>query len=285
VSSGQDQVEIPQHVRDYLAGQRTMTLATASAAGVPNAGTFLYVNEGPRLYFWTKPQTTTARHVEQNPLVSLTIDEYTSDLHQTRGVQARGECTVLLSGEEIARVAAMFGDKFPELAPGATMSISFFRIVLSDLQFIDNSAADTVSAQGAFGAEFHSERAYSVYAELPTQQVESIVEEMDRIEVAEGDVVARQGGPADRFLIVVDGELEIVQDDTARGTVGPGSLFGELAIMGDRPRVATLRATKPTTLLVMERDAFRDVVAQALGTTGEFDKVIQQRLTAAAGEA
>jgi voltage-gated potassium channel len=60
--------------------------------------------------------------------------------------------------------------------------------------------------------------------------------------------------------------------------VGPGQLFGEIAIMRDAPRDATLRAAQATTLLAMERDTFRDLVAQSLGTTGDFDHLIQQRL-------
>ena len=74
MSSGEAAVEMLPEVLDYLGEQRTLTLATASPSGVPHAGTFLYVHDGPELYFWTKAHTTTARHIEQNPLVSFTID-------------------------------------------------------------------------------------------------------------------------------------------------------------------------------------------------------------------
>ena len=133
-------LEVPEHVLQFLGEQQTLTLATASPAGVPHAGTFLYVNDGPSLYFWSRPDTTIAKQVARNPLVSFTIDSYTKDLSQTQGIQGRGEARVLLSGEEVARVAALFGDKFPDLSPGNTMSISFFRIVPTDLEFIDNTA-------------------------------------------------------------------------------------------------------------------------------------------------
>jgi CRP-like cAMP-binding protein len=45
------------------------------------------------------------------------------------------------------------------------------------------------------------------------------------------------------------------------------------------PRTATVRAVQQTTLLAMDRDAFRGLVAQSLGTTENFDQVIQKRLT------
>jgi uncharacterized protein YhbP (UPF0306 family) len=275
-------VEVPSHVLDYLGEQRTMTLATASPAGVPHASTFLYVNDGPTLCFWTKPDTTTARHIEQNSLVSFAIDEPTTDLGQTRGVQGRGEGRVILSGEEIARVAALFGDKFPDLSPGATMSISFFKVVPTDIDFIDNTGSGSEGRSGQFGAEFHRERSYSVFDALPVQEVESIGATLQRVEVGEGDVIARQGAPADKFFIVEEGEIELVREDDGKSetiaTLGPGGFFGDVAILREGARAASARAVSGTTLLAMERDDFRDLVAHALGASDDFDQVIQGRL-------
>jgi uncharacterized protein YhbP (UPF0306 family) len=282
--SQQPALDIPGHVLDYLAEQNTMTLGTASLAGVPHASTFLYVNDGPTLYFWTKPGTTTARHIEQNPVVAFAIDEYSSDLRQTKGVQGRGEGRVLLSGEEIARVADLFGQKFPDLSPGATLSISFFRVLPTDLEFIDNTGAAGLAAEGQFGAEFHRERAYSVFADLPSHEGESIGGVLQVVQAQPGDVIVRQGGPADKFFIVADGELEVERETDGRtetvAKLGRGHFFGEMSIMRDNPREASLKAVKPSTLLAMDRDTFRDLVAQSLGTTSEFDRVIQDRLAA-----
>ena len=274
--------ELPGPVLEYLGEQSTLSLATASPTGVPHAATFLYVNEGPSLYFWSRSTTESARHIEQNPMVAFTIDEYTTDLNQTRGVQGVGECSVLLSGEQIARVADLFGQKFPALSPGATMSISFFRITPTEIQFIDNKKSSSASPEGVFGAEFHRERSYSVFGGLPTQTAQTISAATQLVDAGADSVVARQGGPADKFFIVVDGEVEVVRDSDGKtrrlATLGKGQFFGEIAILRDAPRVATVRAVKPTTLFAMERDVFRSLVAQSMGTTGDFDRVIQQRL-------
>jgi uncharacterized protein YhbP (UPF0306 family) len=288
LSSEQPKVDVPPHVLDYLSEQNTLTLATASPGAVPHASTFLYVNDGPALYFWSKPNTTTARQVEQNPVVSFAIDSYADDLRQTKGVQGTGECNVILSGEEIARVADLFGQKFPDLSPGVTMSISFFRVTPTDLEFIDNTAAGAEAPEGQFGAEFHRERAYSVFDDLPTLQVGSIVASLQVTEAKEGEVIVRQGGPADKFFIVAEGEVEVEREENGSqsvATLGPGAFFGEVSILRNTPREATVKATKPTKLLAMERDTFRDLVAQSLGTTQEFDKVIQARLGAHGGGA
>jgi uncharacterized protein YhbP (UPF0306 family) len=275
-------VDVPAHVVEYLSSQSTLTLATASPTGVPHASTFLYVNDGPTLYFWTRPGTTTARHLDQNPVVSFAIDEYAQDLRQTRGVQGAGECSVVLNGETIAKVADLFGQKFPELSPGATMSISFFRIVPTELQFIDNTGTGGKSEEGTFGADFSRERAYSVFSDLPTQQIDSIASELQTVKVDEGEIIVRQGGPADKFFIIVDGAVDVEQQDDAGfrklSSLARGHFFGEVAIMRGTPRAATVRATMPTTLIAMDRDIFRDLVAQSLGMTADFDQVVRARL-------
>lgn len=278
----QTAVEVPQEVLEYLSEQSTLTLATASPAGVPRASTFLYVNDGPNLFFWTKPETITARHVEQNPVVSFAIDEYSPDLRQTKGVQGMGECNVLLDGEEIARVASLFGDKFPDLSPGTTMSISFFRITPTELELIDNTKVTSEAPEGRFGAEFHRERTYSVFNDLPAMSADTLSAILQPTRAGAGEVIVREGSPADKFFIVVEGEVEVLRDEGATeiAKLGPGHFFGEIAIMRDRPRSATVKATQPTTLLAMDRDTFRDLVAQSLGTTTEFDQVIRARMRA-----
>ncbi len=214
--------------------------------------------------------------------MSFTVDEYTEDLSQTRGIQGSGECRPLLSGEQIARVADLFGQKFPSLSPGATMSIAFFRITPTELQFIDNTSQRGASQVGQFGADFHRENSYSMFGVLPPQASETISATLQRQNVGPDEVIARAGGPANKFFIVVDGEVEVRRE--AEGapetvtTIGPGELFGEMSVLVDKPRAASVRALKPTTLLTLDAEAFRDLLAQSLGTSSGFDQVLRQRL-------
>ncbi|MHB8693395.1 MAG: cyclic nucleotide-binding domain-containing protein [Solirubrobacteraceae bacterium] len=272
-------IEVPGQVLEYVQAQQTLTLATASPTGVPRAGTFLYVNDGPTLYFWSRAATITTRQLAQNPIVAFTIDSYTDDLNQTKGVQGVGECSVLLSGEQIARVADLFGQKFPNLAPGSTMSISFFRLTPTELQFIDNTQA-APTASGAFGAEFHRERSYSVLQTLPLRPAQTIVATLPVQSVKAGETVVRAGTPADKFFIIVSGEAELARPDGEKLTLGPGRLFGEVTIMRDQPRAATVTATSDLELLALDRDTFRDLISQAMEITPDFDQVIRDRLDA-----
>lgn len=149
-----------QDVLDYLASKKTLTLATSGSDG-PWAATLTYVNDDADVFVWTRPSSSTARHVEENPTVAFAIDEYTEDWRDTKGIQARGQCSVV-QGEDIARVADLFGEKFPALRPGATSAVVFYRISPSTLEYIDNSRG--VDEPGDFGAEYRRE---SLITETP----------------------------------------------------------------------------------------------------------------------
>jgi len=139
-----------QDALDYMASQKTLTLATSGMDG-PWAATLTYVNDETDVVVWTRPNSNTARHIDQNSTVAFAIDEYTEDWRETKGVQARGECSVV-QGEAIARVADLFGQKFPNLRPGSTSAVMFYRITPRVLEYIDNSRG--VDEAGDFGAEY-----------------------------------------------------------------------------------------------------------------------------------
>ena len=72
----------------------------------------------------------------------------------------------------------------------------------------------------------------------------------------EGDLVIRQGEAGDRFYLVVEGELDVMVDDRHIRVSGPGDGFGEIALLRETPRTATVRARSGVTLLALDRDAF-----------------------------
>jgi uncharacterized protein YhbP (UPF0306 family) len=142
--------EVPQEVLDYLGSQKTLTLATTGLDG-PWAATLTYVNDGSDIYIWTKPHSNTARHIDQNPSAAFAIDDYSEDWRQTKGIQARGRVSPV-TGEGLARAADLFGQKYPQLRPGSTSAVIFFRIEPDVLEFIDNTRG--VEEADQFGADF-----------------------------------------------------------------------------------------------------------------------------------
>src|SRR5262249_35299940 len=88
-----------------------------------------------------------------------------------------------------------------------------------------------------------------------------------------GAVVIQKGDPGDRFYIVGEGEVEI------EGNVfGPGSSFGEIALLRDVPRTATVTARTDVLLHALEREEFLAAVTQHEPSSAAADAVIAQRL-------
>lgn len=143
--------QLPEDVLHFLGEKKTLTLATAGA-GAPRATTLTYVNDGTTLYCWTRSNTATARAVQDNPRVGFAIDEYSEDWRETKGVQGTAECAVV-EGEELAWVGELFGRKFPDLRPGATSAVSFFKLNPTELDFIDNTRGSGDPAPDEFRRE------------------------------------------------------------------------------------------------------------------------------------
>ena len=284
MSEAAQPTEVPEHVLDYLRDHETLTLATTTRTGVPRAATLTYASDGVTLYVWVHPETTTARNIQQNPIVSFAIDEYSADWRKTKGIQAMAEAEVILRPEELTRAVELFAKKFPSLERGQPANVSFFRLTPSDVQFIDGTEEDDGRDQ-QFGVEYRRDAVYSVFRDLPAGELTTVAGRMQTMNVEPGSVVVRQGGPADKFFIIVEGEVEVLREDDGEertlNVLGPGDYFGEVAILRDSSRIATVKATTPTTLLSMDRDALKSLVAGSLGTTEEFDQVIRERMTAA----
>jgi uncharacterized protein YhbP (UPF0306 family) len=281
MASEQQALDVPQHVLDYLRGHATLTLATASPTHVPRATTLTYASDGVTLYFWTRPDTATARHMQQNPVVAFAIDDYAADWRETKGIQGTGEARVLLDRREIAHAVELLAEKFASLAPESPANVSIWRIDPTAIEFIDNTEVQGDSDQ-TLGLEYARDLAYNVFRELPPSNVATVAAKLQTTQVGPGEVIVRQGGPADKFFIIVDGEAEVLREEDGEtetvNVLGRGDFFGEIGILRDLPRTATVRSVTPVTLLSMDRDAFRSLVAQSLETTDQFDQVIRERM-------
>ena len=278
--------EVQPWVLEYLAAQQTLTLATASPRGVPHAATLLYVNDGLAISFWTRAETATAQHLEQNPTVAFAIDRQGESWRDTQSLQGSGECQLVRDAAEIAQLGERFSRKYASSVAKRASGLVFYRLNPTSLAF--SGAAAAVGAGQLLGIGYDKQLIFSVFRDLPAREVTSVAGRLDPVQVAAGTVVVRQGDPADKFFIVVEGELEVVREEEGVertvATLRKGQFFGEMAILRDLPRTATVRARTPTSLLAMERDEFRGLVAQSLATTQDFDQVIQHRLNEQSGK-
>lgn len=99
-------------------------------------------------------------------------------------------------------------------------------------------------------------RGNSIFAPLPVATVERLSHDLAPVKVpAEVDVVV-EGTRGDRFFLIEEGEVAIFEDGRFRRKEGPGESFGEIALLRDVARTATVRTLVPTRLLALERDQF-----------------------------
>lgn len=111
---------------------------------------------------------------------------------------------------------------------------------------------------GAPVAEEHYQllRRNSIFAPLPIATVERLSLDLAPLDVPAGEDVIVQGEIGDRFYLIDEGEVEVFENGVFRRKEGPGESFGEIALLHDVPRTATVRTTTATRLLALERDQF-----------------------------
>jgi CRP-like cAMP-binding protein len=90
--------------------------------------------------------------------------------------------------------------------------------------------------------------------------------------------VIEQGDVGDRFYVVEDGEVAVSQNGRPVATLGPGEYFGEIALLHDVPRVASVTAVSPTTLLALDRVEFLEAVTGDPVTREAAEATVQERL-------
>ena len=106
---------------------------------------------------------------------------------------------------------------------------------------------------------------------------------MGREHFEPGEVIFRQGDRGDRLYIIVDGEVEIVKEELGKGEVtlrrlGPGDCFGEMALVIDTPRTATVRSRTSLNVLTMHREAFHALFVHLPPLRKLFQQLIEQRI-------
>jgi MFS family permease len=111
-------------------------------------------------------------------------------------------------------------------------------------------------------------RSTPLFGALPGPALETVAREARRIEAAAGDVLVRQGDPGSEYFAVISGNLLVSRDGEDVAQLTRGDAFGEIALIREVPRTATVRATTDAVLLAVDREPFLTAVT-GHGTTHE----------------
>jgi CRP-like cAMP-binding protein len=100
------------------------------------------------------------------------------------------------------------------------------------------------------------------------------------VAVPAGTAVVREGDPGELFYIVEEGALAVTVAGETRPPIHPGGFFGEIALLRDTPRTATVTATDDCRLLTLGREQFLAAVTGHAETAAAADLVVSRRLGA-----
>jgi hypothetical protein len=122
-------------------------------------------------------------------------------------------------------------------------------------------------------------RGLPMFAVLPQPQLEQVAAAVEPLPVVvSGSTVVAEGEGGDRYFVIVSGTAEVSRAGQRVGRLGPGEGFGEIALLRDVPRTATVRAVDELALVGLARDAFLLAVTGSAASRRRADDVVETRL-------
>jgi MFS family permease len=118
-----------------------------------------------------------------------------------------------------------------------------------------------------------------IFAPLPGAALEHIAGRLVPLRLEAGTVIVREGDAGDRFYVVVEGEVDVTAEGKPVSALTAGGYFGEIALLKDVPRTATVTARTPVVLYALEREDFLGAVTGHAPSAKAAETVISSRLS------
>jgi len=175
-----------------------------------------------------------------------------------------------IGGISAPLLVAWLGDRGALLAAGALLPAAV-ALAWPALRRLD---AETIVPEH----EIAVLRSISIFAPLDIPTVDHLAQQLQARLAPARSVIVRQGDAGDRFYVIERGSVEVVADGRIVATLGPGDYFGEIALLRDVPRTATVTALEETRLLSLERHQFLAAVTSYSWSLLEVDRVTTERM-------
>jgi CRP-like cAMP-binding protein len=115
-----------------------------------------------------------------------------------------------------------------------------------------------------------------LFAGCSKSELRALARIADELDLREGTVITREGRPGREFFVLISGTADVTKKGKKVAKLGAGEWFGEIALLTDSPRTATVTATSAVDVLVVTERRFREVVEtmpsialKVLATVGE----------------
>ncbi|MBL8063924.1 MAG: cyclic nucleotide-binding domain-containing protein [Anaerolineales bacterium] len=124
-------------------------------------------------------------------------------------------------------------------------------------------------------------KSLSMFAETPDEALAELADLLQEMVVQPGDVIVREGETGESLYIVVDGKVEVVDDNRILNQLEARAVFGELSLLDSSPRTATIRALEETSLLRLDQAPFYEIMSDyvevAMGTIQMLTRNLRAR--------
>ena len=117
-----------------------------------------------------------------------------------------------------------------------------------------------------------------LFASCSKRQLEHIASIADEFGSSEGKTLAKQGDRGREFLVLVDGSADVIRNGKTVASLGSGDFFGEMALLTEQPRMATVVTTSPVRSLVITDRAFARLMRTDPGVQAKVLSVVAARV-------
>ncbi|KRE42917.1 MFS transporter [Knoellia sp. Soil729] len=121
-------------------------------------------------------------------------------------------------------------------------------------------------------------RSLEIFAPLAPPTLETLARKLVTVSAASGDVVVREGETSDRFYVIRSGAVEVTSQGRVLRVESTGDFFGEIGLIRDVPRTATVTAVQPSELLALDRDDFLEAVSGIGEANRAAEEIVSRRL-------
>lgn len=115
------------------------------------------------------------------------------------------------------------------------------------------------------------------FSSLTTKELALVARQTDELDVPAGKVLAEQGDLGREFFVIESGTAEVMKDGERIAEMGPGDFFGEIALVAEERRTATVTATSPMVVIVMSRAGLRAIDHMLPEVHARVAKAIEDR--------
>ncbi len=117
-----------------------------------------------------------------------------------------------------------------------------------------------------------------LFANCAAEEIEAIEALSQRGEYRQGQIIVTQGTPGTAFYLIISGRVEIVRDGASLGALGAGDFFGEMSLLDNAPRSATIRALDDTVCLMLSSWDFKALLERHPSIAIKLLEVLSRRL-------